>query len=148
MKFADDSDAQIYLRDANKKVSALATNLHKLFLKHGCVSYVKTIYIGYDIDGVMVAALYCHENRVELAIALEENHRSKLLIDATHLTWRTMPVAVVIQSKDDLSEAAELIIEATGRVKTGQNTVNRSSEFFAEVKKQKRLSGATKKKRI
>ena len=148
MKFADDSDAQIYLRDANKKVSALATNLHKLFLKHGCVSYVKTIYIGYDIDGVMVAALYCHENRVELAIALEENHRSKLLIDATHLTWRTMPVAVVIQSKDDLSEAAELIIEATDRVKTGQNTVNRSSEFFAEVKKQKRLSGATKKKRI
>ena len=148
MKFADDSDAQIYLRDANKKVSALATNLHKLFLKHGCVSYVKTIYIGYDIDGVMVAALYCHENRVELAIALEENHRSKLLIDATHLTWRTMPVAVVIQSKDDLSEAAELIIEATDRVKAGQNTVSRSSEFFAEVKKQKRLSGATKKKRI
>ena len=140
MKLADDSDAQIYLRDANKKVSALATNLHRLFLKHGCVSYVKTIYIGYDIDGAMVAALYCHENRVEVAIALEENHRSKLLIDATHLTWRTMPVALVIQSKDDLSEAAELILEATGRVKTGQNTVNRSSEFFAEVKKNKRLA--------
>ena len=148
MKLADDSDAQIYLRDANKKVSALATNLHRLFLKHGCVSYVKTIYIGYDIDGAMVAALYCHENRVEVAIALEENHRSKLLIDATHLTWRTMPVAAVVKSKDDLSEAAELIIEATDRVKAGQNTVSRSSEFFAEVKKQKRLSGATKKKRI
>jgi hypothetical protein len=142
MKFADDSDAQIYLRDANKKVSALATNLHKLFLKHGCVSYVKTIYIGYDIEGAMVAALYRHENRVEVAIALAENHRSKLLIDATHLTWRTMPVAVVVKSKDDLLEAAALIIEATDRVKTGQNTVNRSSEFFAEAKKQKRLSGA------
>lgn len=136
----DDSEARAYLGTSNKKVQNLASELHKTFIKLGCVSYVKTIYIGYDIEGQMVAALYCHEDRVEIALALEENHVSPILIDATHLTWRSMPVAAVVRNDKDLSAAALLVVEASSRVKAGKNTLNRSSEFFAEFKKSKRLA--------
>ena len=136
----DDSEAQDYLINSNKKVQKLASELHKAFIKQGCVSYVKTIYIGYDIEGQMVAALYCREDRVEVALALDENHVSPVLIDATHLTWRSMPVAAVVRNDKDLSVAALLVVEASSRVKAGKNTLNRSSEFFAEVKNNKRLA--------
>lgn len=137
----DDFEAKVYLGASNKKIRKLASELHKIFVKQGCVSYVKTIYIGYDIEGQMVAALYCHEDRVEVALALDENHISPILIDATHLTWRSMPVAAVVRNDKDLSAAALLVVEASLRVKAGENTLNRSSEFFAEAKKNKRLAG-------
>ena len=143
----DDSEAQDYLKASNKKVQKLATELHRVFLKQGCVSYVKTIYIGYDIDGQMVSALYCHEDRVEVALALDENHESQILIDATHLTWRTMPVAAVVRNERDLVVAVKLVIEASKRVKAGENTLNRSSEFFAEIKKKQRLAGEGRRKK-
>ena len=143
----DDSEAQDYLKASNKKVQKLATELHRVFLKQGCVSYVKTIYIGYDIDGQMVSALYCHEDRVEVALALDENHESQILIDATHLTWRTMPVAAVVRNERDLVVAVKLVIEASKRVKAGENTLNRSSEFFAEIKKKQRLAGERRRKK-
>jgi hypothetical protein len=52
-----DVEARSYLDDLNKRVRPIATSLHEALLGLGCVSYVKTIYIGYDIDGEMVAAL-------------------------------------------------------------------------------------------
>ena len=143
----DDSEAQDYLKASNKKVQKLATELHRAFLKQGCISYVKTIYIGYDIDGQMVAALYCHEDRIEVALALDENHESQILIDATHLTWRTMPVAAVVRNERDLVVAVKLVIEASKRVKAGENTLNRSGEFFAEIKKKQRLAGERRRKK-
>ena len=147
VEMRDDSDAQDYLSSSNKKIRKLASELHKIFVKQGCVSYVKTIYIGYDIEGQMVAALYCHEDRVEVALALDENHVSPILIDATHLTWRSMPVAAVVRNDRDLSAAALLVVEASLRVKAGKNTLNRSSEFFAEVKKNKRLAEEGRRKK-
>lgn len=136
----DDIEAQSYISGVNKKYRGLASRLHKGFLQQGCISYVKTIYIGYEIDGKMVGALYRHEDRVEVALALDENRASKVLIDATHLTWRTMPVAAVVKIESDLEESLPLVEEACNRVRTGKNTLSRSNEFFAEAKKKRRFA--------
>ena len=53
----DDVEARQYISELNKKSAVLCTQVHEMFLAAGCNSYVKTIYIGYDIDGEMVAAL-------------------------------------------------------------------------------------------
>ena len=76
----EDSEAQKYIAELNKTSAALCTQVHELFLEAGCKSYVKTIYIGYDIDGEMVAALYGHADHVEVALALAEDHPSSQLI--------------------------------------------------------------------
>jgi hypothetical protein len=136
----DDTEARQYLSGINKKYRNLAKSLHQCFIDQGCVSYVKTIYVGYEIAGKMVAALYRHEDRVEVALALDENHNSQILIDATHLTWRTMPVAAVVRNEDDMRKALSLVVEASNRVRTGKNTLSRSNAFFAEAKKKRMLS--------
>ena len=104
--------------------------LHQRFLEAGCTSYVKTIYIGYDLDGVMVAAVYPHVNRVEVALALPDDHQSELLIDATHLTWKTLPVAAVVRRKDDMEEVHGLVNEACHRIATGSHDVERPNDYF------------------
>ena len=136
----DDSEAQEYISGVNKKYRKLAASLHQCFMSQGCISYVKTIYVGYEIEGKMVAALYRHEDRVEIALALDENHISQILIDATHLTWRTMPVAAVVRNDHDLKRSLHLVVEASNRVRTGKNTLSRSNAFFAEAKKKRMLS--------
>jgi hypothetical protein len=97
---------------------------------------VKTIYIGYDLDGVMVAALYPHTNRVEVALALPEDHESKLLIDATHLTWRTLPVAAVLRGETDLEQVLRLIDEACLRIATGSHEVERPNDYFVKSRRE------------
>lgn len=143
----DDSEAQEYIAGVNKKYRNLAASLHQCFVAQGCLSYVKTIYVGYEVEGKMVAALYRHEDRVEIALALDENHISQILIDATHLTWRTMPVAAVVRNDDDLKKSLHLVVEACNRVKTGKNTLSRSNAFFAEAKKKRMLSDQILKKK-
>jgi len=81
------SEARDYFAGLNKKVSLIGLDLDALFESEGCASYVKTIYVGYDIGGEMVAALYGHVDHVELALALDEDHPADGLIDASHLTW-------------------------------------------------------------
>ena len=136
----DDSEAQAYISGTHKKYRSFANRLLKCFLQQGCISYVKTIYIGYEIDGKMVAALYRHEDRVEVALALDENRISEILIDATHLTWRTMPVAAIVKSENDLEESLPLVEEAANRVRNGKNTLSRSNEFFAKAKEERKLA--------
>src|SRR5437773_1340853 len=85
----------------------------------GCMPYVKTIYIGFERNRALVAALYPHIDRVELALALAEDHDDPLLVDATHLTWRTMPVAAVARKSDDLPRLLALAGEAFERVDKG-----------------------------
>ena len=143
----DDSEAQSYISGVNKKYRGLTSRLHKSFLQQGCISYVKTIYIGYEIDGKMVGALYRHEDRVEVALALDENRACKVLIDATHLTWRTMPVAAVVKIESDLEESLPLVEEACNRVRTGENTLSRSNEFFVEAKKKRRFTNEILRKK-
>ncbi len=96
----------------------------------GCAPYVKTIYIGFEHGGEMVAALYPRAGAVEVALALPEAAESPLLIDATHLTWRTMPVAAILTSRDEAERAVPLLEEALNRVAQGTHDVNRAPEHF------------------
>jgi hypothetical protein len=132
------SEAEKYIAGLNKTAGALCFAVHEMFLAAGCNSYVKTIYIGYDIDGEMVAALYGHANHVEVALALAEDHPSKLLIDASHMTWKTLPVAAVGQSQDDMAQMSLLVGEACERVRAGSHAVNRDNDYFMKSKRDRR----------
>jgi hypothetical protein len=124
------------LRTLGPDLFASGSALHDRLTTSGCSSYVKTIYIGYDLDGVMVAALYPHTNRVEVALALPEDHESKLLIDATHLTWRTLPVAAVLRGETDLEQVLRLIDEACLRIATGSHEVERPNDYFVKSRRE------------
>jgi hypothetical protein len=119
------------LGSLNPVLKPLGFALHQQLLEADCTSYVKTIYIGYDFDGVMVAALYPHHDRVEIALALPDDYQSDLLIDATHLTWKTLPVAAVVRSIGDMEEVLGLVSEACHRVATGSHDVERPNEYFS-----------------
>jgi hypothetical protein len=112
--------------------------LHDALLSLGCVSYVKTIYIGYDIDGNMVAALYGRSDHLEIALALPEDAEGELLIDASHLTWRTLPVAAIVSSVAELPLFTKLASDAVDRVRTASHTVHRDNDFFAKSRRERR----------
>ena len=137
----EDSEAQKYIAELNKTSAALCTQVHELFLAAGCKSYVKTIYIGYDIDGEMVAALYGHADHVEVALALAEDHPSSRLIDASHLTWKTLPVAAIGHDSAEVVQMQPLIDEACARVRAGQHDVNRDNDFFIKAKRERKERG-------
>jgi hypothetical protein len=139
------SDAEAYLVGLNKKIGELASQAHQHLIDQGCTSYVKTIYIGYDFNGEMVAALYGHVDYVEVAIALPENFDSPILIDASHLTWRTLPVAAVLKGRGDLKSFAALVVAACRGVLSGSHTVLRDNEFFAKTKREKQERGVVPK---
>ena len=135
---SEDVEAQKYIAELNKTSAALCTQVHEMFLAAGCNSYVKTIYIGYDIDGEMVAALYGHSDHVEVALALAEDHPSSQLIDASHLTWKTLPVAAIGHDAAEVKKMGPLIEEACERVRAGLHTVNRDNDFFMKAKRERR----------
>ena len=131
-------DAKTYLSEMGKKMRPLADAIHEAMISLGCVSYVKTIYIGYDIDGEMVAALYGHTDHVEVALALPEDAEGDLLIDARHLTWRTLPVAAIVRSPKDVSSFEQLARLAAERVRTAAHTVNRDNDYFIKTRENRR----------
>jgi hypothetical protein len=135
---AINAEAQTYLTDLNKRVKPLATSLHKVLLDLGCVSYVKTIYVGYDINGEMVAALYGHSDHVEIALALPEDAEGDLLIDARHLTWRTLPVAAIVRNAADITAFKQLAISAVEGVRNSSHTVNRDNDYFIKTRRERR----------
>ncbi len=139
------SEAEEYLASLSKKIGELAYDAHRRLTNQGCTSYVKTIYIGYDFNGEMVAALYGHLDYVEVAIALPESFESPILIDASHLTWRTLPVAAVIKSKSDMSKFAALVEAACDGVLSGSHTVMRDNDFFAKAKRERDVRGVVRK---
>ena len=141
------TDESALLGTLNKTLKPLGVALHSELINTGCTSYVKTIYIGYDLDGVMVGALYPHTNRVELALALAEDHDSSLLIDATHLTWKTLPVAVVVKTTDDLNEALVLVAEACQRIQAGTHFVERPNDFFKKSRRESNDLGSHRPRR-
>ena len=145
MSKREHSDAEAYIAGMNSKIGKVASGAHQILIDSGCSSYVKTIYIGYDFNGEMVAALYGHPDYVEVAIALPEDFDSRILIDASHLTWRTLPVAAVIKSKDDLSKFSALVKIACEGVLSGSHTVLRDNNFFAKAKRERDERGAVPK---
>lgn len=96
----------------------------------GGASYIKTIYLGFQIDGQMVAAAYPDPHRLEVALALPEEHEAPGLIDATHLTWRTMPVAYQLSEVARIPELLALAREAAERVRSGDHHVELPTERF------------------
>ena len=116
--------------DSSAKVRRLTEGLYDALVGLGCTPYVKTIYVGLEYQGALVAAIYPHHDRVEVALALPEDHPHPSLIDATHLTWKTMPVAAVLRTPDDLSEAEALVLEAFTRVSTGSHDVELPNDRF------------------
>lgn len=90
----------------------------------------KTIYVTYMIRDEIVAAVYPHPQYFEVALALPEDHPSPLLDDATHLTWRTLPVSLKLHDKHAAVEASELILEALERVATNVHNVVRNNDHF------------------
>jgi len=127
--------AEALLSTLKPALSLVGKSLHARLTDRGCTPYVKTIYIGYDFEGVMVAALYPHVDRIEIALALSDAHESELLIDATHLTWRTLPVAAVVKSEADGEAALDLIDEACERIQEGQHDVERPNDYFMKARR-------------
>lgn len=136
---ASESSVESYLETTSKPIKELLRFAHNILVKYECFAYVKTIYIGYDFDGVMVGALYRRGDHLEIALALPENYVHPLLIDAGHLTWRTLPVAALLYEVDELQEFEILVSTAVNRVKQRQHDVNRGNEYFA--KRQSELRG-------
>jgi hypothetical protein len=138
---ANTEDSQSYLVGIGKKMRPLAETLHASLLSLGCIPYVKTIYIGYDIDGEMVAALYGHAEFIEIALALPEDADGGLLVDARHLTWRTLPVAAIITSLDQVKNFEVLAKAAVERITSATHNVNRDNEFFAKTRRERKGPG-------
>jgi hypothetical protein len=137
------SDAEAYICGLGRKVRPLANEAHAIFVHEQCTSYVKTIYVGYDIDGEMVAALYAHADYLEIALALPEDAKSELLVDASHLTWRTLPVAAVIRDEEDLAELRALIAQAAQRIHAREHDVLRSNDYFIKSRRERNPTGGT-----
>lgn len=131
-------EAERYLAECADGIRSLATTAHGVLADYGCESYVKTIYVGYDVGGEMVAALYAHSDHVEVALALPEDADGDLLVDASHLTWRTLPVAAILRSDDDVDDFARMVAEASYRVRAQTHDVKRDNDFFFRSKRERR----------
>lgn len=99
--------------------------------EYGCSPYVKTQYVGFDLNGRMVASAHPRGgDSFELALALPEDHESALLHDASHLKWRSLPVSVEIQRIDDVTTSKDLIQEAVSRINAGVHNVRLANTRF------------------
>ena len=126
---SDASDA--FIANAPNRVRALLRSIDLAFTAYGCTSYAKTIYLGFELNQEMIAAAYPLTESVDLALALPEDHPSPLLKDATHLTWKTMPVLLRLDPNDELGAVEPLLREAFDGVAQGRHAVNRPNEHFA-----------------
>ena len=90
----------------------------------------------------MTAALYAHVNHIEVAISLPNDFENKMLIDASHLTWRTLPVAAIVENVGQLDSFIELATFAVNGVKDGSHSVHRDNDFFLARKGRRRWSGS------
>ena len=128
-------DAENFISKNAGKLDKIGVSAHSILCAEGCMSYVKTIYIGYELDGEMIAALYVRPEYIEVALSLPESFDSPILIDATHLTWKSMPVAAVLKTKSDINLFTNLAKEAAELVRSGKHAVSRDSNFFADAKR-------------
>ncbi len=135
-------DAERITRDLPGHLRDIVRRIYEELVEgQGCAPYVKTIYIGFEADGEMVAAVYPHAKSVEIALALPEDHGSELLVDGTHLTWRTLPLAAEILDTNQLEGLVPLLAEAADRVRTYRHHVNRDPDFF--IGRTRRLSDSS-----
>lgn len=118
------------LAESASSVRRLMRGVLRYFVEEaGCDAYVKTIYVGFELDRVMVAAAYPHAAALEIALALPDVV-GEGLVDAAHLTWRTMPVAVEMSTMAELERARPHFELAVQRVRTGLHDVELPQERF------------------
>jgi len=115
---------------AGPKLRSLVSKIDTKLRALGCLDYVKTIYIGYEIDGVMVAAVYPHPDHIEVALAVEESLSHELLGPADHLSWRTLPLSAVLTKVSEFSELIPILENAAARIGGGIHAVNRDNDYF------------------
>ena len=92
---------------------------------------VKTIYVSYtDEDRNLVAAVHPDPatKTIEVALSLPKDFESSLTYDATHLKWRTLPVAVRLKSLGDLTRMVHTLL-ADAIVHAPQSVARPSEEF-------------------
>jgi len=135
---ATSSEAEGYISNLPERVQPIAKSVHQVFETLGCKSYVKTIYIGYDINGQLVAAMYGHASSVEVALALPEDASGPLLVDASHLTWRTLPVAAIVRKLNEIESFSKHAQEAVERVSSQVHDVERDNDFFVRARRERR----------
>jgi hypothetical protein len=104
----------------------------------GYASYVETIHVGYEIAGEMAAVAYARADYGEVALGLSEEVESDLLVDATDLTWRTLPVTAFVRRTDDLPVFEMLAADACDRIRSRAHDVHRDNEFFVKSAKERR----------
>lgn len=95
---------------------------------------VKTIYVSYtDTDRNLVAAVHPDPttHTLEIALSLPPDHKSELTYDATHLKWRTLPLALRLGPDDELTAEVEGIIKAA--IEYAPSSVPRPSEDFERI---------------
>lgn len=100
----------------------------------GCTGYVKTIYLGYEVDQGTVTAIYPRHDHVELAMALEPSLDLPGLRDATHLKWRTLPVSMILSGPRLSRLGIENLSLAHSRVSEHRHDVDRDPEFFRALR--------------
>ena len=122
----------------NNQRLILMEHLKDIFEELSCSSYVKTIYMGFDLGEEMVAAAYPHKSYVEIAIALSDDHPDSALKDASHLTWRTLPVSLEVSTLNEIDQNIGLLHEACKRVRDGMANKPRDNEFFRKARRERR----------
>jgi hypothetical protein len=124
-------DAEQLLAESPPAIRKVMGAVYKYFVSEaGCDPYVKTIYVGFMLGGELVAAAYPHAESVEIALALPDDLEGPGLLDAAHLTWRTMPVAVEVRDAADLEAVRGYMATAVERVRTGAHDVELPQERF------------------
>ncbi len=106
----------------------------------GCQPDVKTIYISFTKNSQLVASAHPGSDGIELALALPEDHPSGLLEDASHLTWRTLPLLVRVTASSGREEVLDLVYEAIKRVESGEHDVDRPPEYFQASRRERERS--------
>lgn len=94
--------------------------LYGWFEDAGCRAYVKTIYVGFDLNGYLVAAIYVRGGEyLEVALALPADDRFPDLYPADHLKWASLPVAFQVRPEDDLSRLVPVLERTLDRARHG-----------------------------
>lgn len=66
-----------------------------------------------------------------------------MLKDASHLTWRRLPVSVEIRTGVEVEEAVALVSTALDRVTDGNHDVNRDPEYFYKLRIEQKVSAVS-----
>ena len=75
---------------------------------------------------------------VEIALALRDDHPDSALKDASHLTWRILPVSLEVSTLNEIDQNIGLLHEACKRVQDGMANKPLDNEFFRKAKRERR----------